>query len=173
MSCWSSVSGSGRTHQLRADTYANRHNQQVMSLVSHNTIAASKAVQDRHPSNWAWAGLDFIQDQETYSCCHHWELLHIREKINLRRLLRWNVSQTRYGYRVRLRGFCAVHSTTTTIVVWQPAMETPTERHHVGGCKISPPASSVHRRGPKSQPSLSTTAVRCHTATPNHNPQHR
>ena len=30
--CWSSVSGSGRTHQLRPGTHAVRHNQHVVAV---------------------------------------------------------------------------------------------------------------------------------------------
>ena len=47
VSCWSSVSGSGRTHQLRAGTHANRHDQQVTTLVLHKRLAAVLGVTRR------------------------------------------------------------------------------------------------------------------------------
>ena len=45
------------------------------------------------------------------------EILHVREEdIDPLSLLRCNVSETRYGYRVRLTGSCAGRSTTINVV---------------------------------------------------------
>ena len=88
VSCWSSVSGSERTHQLRAGTHAIRHNQQDVSLVSRKRVGPGGSTSPPRTSllqhNKDWTSFKIKKP----AAAAIGELLHIREDINLRSLLR-------------------------------------------------------------------------------------